>query len=182
MRHLLYALLATARSSLRSRRELALQNLALRQQLAILKRKTKRPKLNNADRSVWVALCGPASGLSGKNGGKPRRILSRVRTTIHSTIHECHPRRRKSAAVTPECSRTQQRCARRTGEREGDPGRGECDAVPATATNSVQLEGYAHDDLVVVAFGDGPVCPAARSASKIARNTNPASQRLGSRR
>ena len=58
MRHLLYALLATARSSLRSRRELALQNLALRQQLAILKRKTKRPRLNNADRSVWVALCG----------------------------------------------------------------------------------------------------------------------------
>ena len=53
---LLYALLATARSSLKSRRELALENLALRQQLAILKRKSKRPKLNNADRAFWVAL------------------------------------------------------------------------------------------------------------------------------
>jgi len=53
---LLYALLATARSSLRPRRELALENLALRQQLAILKRKTKRPKLTNADRAFWVAL------------------------------------------------------------------------------------------------------------------------------
>ena len=53
---LLYALLATARSSLKSRRELALENLALRQQLAILKHKTKRPKLTKADRAFWVAL------------------------------------------------------------------------------------------------------------------------------
>ena len=56
MLRLLYALLATARSSLRSRRELALENLALRQQLAILHRKTKRPKLTRADRAFWVAL------------------------------------------------------------------------------------------------------------------------------
>ena len=45
MLHLLYALLATARSSLKPQRELALENLALRQQLAIVQRKTKRPKL-----------------------------------------------------------------------------------------------------------------------------------------
>ncbi|MDH3727447.1 MAG: integrase core domain-containing protein [Myxococcales bacterium] len=57
MLHLLYALLATARSSLKSRRELALENLALRQQLAIRKRKSKRPKLTKADRAFWVALC-----------------------------------------------------------------------------------------------------------------------------
>ena len=55
---LLYALLATARSSLRPQRELVLENLASRRQLAILKRKTKRPKLNNADRAFWVAVCG----------------------------------------------------------------------------------------------------------------------------
>ena len=42
MRHLLYALLATARASLKSQRELALENLALRQQLAVVHRKTKR--------------------------------------------------------------------------------------------------------------------------------------------
>jgi hypothetical protein len=41
---LLCALLATARLSLKPRRELALENLALRQQLAILHRKTKRPR------------------------------------------------------------------------------------------------------------------------------------------
>ena len=58
MLHLLYALLATARSSLKPQRELALENLALRQQLAILQRKTKRPKLSKADRAFWVALCG----------------------------------------------------------------------------------------------------------------------------
>jgi putative transposase len=54
---LLYALLATARSSLKSQRGLALENLALRQQLGVLKRKTKRPKLTQADRACWVALC-----------------------------------------------------------------------------------------------------------------------------
>ena len=57
MRYLLCALLATARSSLRPQRELAIENLALRQQLAILKRTTKR-RLTNADRAFWVALCG----------------------------------------------------------------------------------------------------------------------------
>jgi hypothetical protein len=56
MLHLLYALLATVRSSLKSQRELALENLALRQQLAVLKRRTKRPKLSTADRAFWVAL------------------------------------------------------------------------------------------------------------------------------
>ena len=54
MLHLLYALLATARSSLKPQRELALENLALRQQLAIVQRKTKRPKLSKADRTFWV--------------------------------------------------------------------------------------------------------------------------------
>ncbi|MBW1903767.1 MAG: transposase [Deltaproteobacteria bacterium] len=57
MLHLLYVLLATARSSLKPQRDLALENLALRQQLAIVQRKTKRPKLTKADRAFWVALC-----------------------------------------------------------------------------------------------------------------------------
>jgi hypothetical protein len=54
---LLYVLLATARSSLKAQRELALENLALRQQLAVVQRKTKRPRLTQADRAFWVALC-----------------------------------------------------------------------------------------------------------------------------
>jgi len=53
---LLSALLATARSSLKSQHALALENLALRQQLAILQRRTKRPRLTKTDRAFWVAL------------------------------------------------------------------------------------------------------------------------------
>ena len=57
MLHLLYALLATARSSLKSQRELALENLALRQQLAVVQRKTKRTKLT-AHSGSRCAVCG----------------------------------------------------------------------------------------------------------------------------
>jgi len=56
MLHVLHALLSAARSSLKSQHELALENLALRQQLAVLKQTTKRPKLTNTDRAFWVAL------------------------------------------------------------------------------------------------------------------------------
>lgn len=56
MLNLLCILLAAARSSLRSRRELALENLALRQGLAILGRRAKRPTLSTMDRAFWVAL------------------------------------------------------------------------------------------------------------------------------
>ena len=56
MLNLLCLLLATARSSLRSRRALALENLALRQQLAVLGRRVTRPKLSPIDRAFWVAL------------------------------------------------------------------------------------------------------------------------------
>jgi hypothetical protein len=58
---LLYAMLATGRSSLKSQRELALENLALRQPLAVLKRKTKRPRLTKAERTFWLA---PAAAFS----------------------------------------------------------------------------------------------------------------------
>ena len=44
------------RSVLRSQTELAAENLALRQQLAILKEKTKLPRLRPRDRVLWVWL------------------------------------------------------------------------------------------------------------------------------
>ena len=40
----------------KSKRDLILENLALRQQLATQQRKTKRPKLSNIDRLFWVWL------------------------------------------------------------------------------------------------------------------------------
>ena len=56
MLDLLKSLLLTGTSLLKTGRELALENLALRKQLAVLKRSTKRPIITNADRAFWIAL------------------------------------------------------------------------------------------------------------------------------
>jgi hypothetical protein len=53
---ILGAFLVIIRTLLRNRSSLALENLALRQQLAILHRKAKRPRLTMADRVFWVTL------------------------------------------------------------------------------------------------------------------------------
>src|SRR5438552_4902138 len=47
-------LLRTFRSAVRTRRELALENLALRQQLAVWKARQPRPQLTATDRIFWV--------------------------------------------------------------------------------------------------------------------------------
>ena len=47
-------LFGTIRSYLRTHRELALENLALRQQLAVWKAREPRPRLAAADRIFWV--------------------------------------------------------------------------------------------------------------------------------
>ena len=44
------------RAMFRNRRELAAENLALRQQLAVLHRQSKRPRLRTGDRILWVWL------------------------------------------------------------------------------------------------------------------------------
>ena len=49
-------IVGTLRSSVRSRRELALENLALRQQLASMKFRYRRPHLTDSDRLFWVVL------------------------------------------------------------------------------------------------------------------------------
>ena len=43
-------------SAFKVRRELALENVALRQQLAVLRRSVKRTRLSNVDRGFWVLL------------------------------------------------------------------------------------------------------------------------------
>ena len=53
---LLVALIAAAGSALRSRANLAVDNLALRQQLAVLRRRRPRPPLAWTDRLFWIAL------------------------------------------------------------------------------------------------------------------------------
>ena len=46
----------TILSFFKPRRELVLENLALRQQLAVFKQQSKRPRLRNRDRVFWIAL------------------------------------------------------------------------------------------------------------------------------
>src|SRR5215471_13036198 len=53
---LVFALLGALRASLRTRSDLALENLALRQQLALLRRRPKRPQFRRLDRLFWVWL------------------------------------------------------------------------------------------------------------------------------
>jgi len=50
----LVLLLETIGAVFKSRRQLALENLALRQQLAMLKLSVKRPRVSTADRLFWV--------------------------------------------------------------------------------------------------------------------------------
>jgi hypothetical protein len=53
---IIFALLGTVRSLAKTRVHLALENLALRQQLAIYKRKTPRVRLARSDKALWVIL------------------------------------------------------------------------------------------------------------------------------
>src|SRR5437868_6788727 len=54
--YLALALLGVLRAALRTRSELTLENLALRQQLALLRRRSKRPRFGRLDRLLWVWL------------------------------------------------------------------------------------------------------------------------------
>jgi putative transposase len=54
--HLITAFLAAIRVFFRSRMDISLEVLALRQQVAVLKRKRRRPSLNRLDRFFWTTL------------------------------------------------------------------------------------------------------------------------------
>jgi hypothetical protein len=56
MAALLMSLLRALRSAFRTRAELALESLALRQQLANLRRTLGRPRIRMADRAFWLVL------------------------------------------------------------------------------------------------------------------------------
>src|SRR5258708_35200129 len=53
----LRVLAAAASAAFKSQTTLHLENLALRHQLAVLRRSVKRPKLTSADRLLWAWLC-----------------------------------------------------------------------------------------------------------------------------
>ena len=64
MLNLLRALLFAALAFVKKRRELAVEILALRHQLGVLKRSVKRPRLGNVDRGLWVLLSRRRAGWS----------------------------------------------------------------------------------------------------------------------
>jgi hypothetical protein len=53
---ILLSFLVAIRAFFRSRSDIALEVLALRQQVAVLKRKRPRPRLNSWDRLFWTVL------------------------------------------------------------------------------------------------------------------------------
>lgn len=55
--HLVLHLLRLVRALAAARTRLALENLALRQQLAVFQRSVERPKLNDGDRMFWTMAC-----------------------------------------------------------------------------------------------------------------------------
>src|SRR5437879_7890213 len=59
---LVLALLGTLGAALRTHTDLALENLALRQQLALLRRRSKRPQFGLLDRLLWVWLSNQWAG------------------------------------------------------------------------------------------------------------------------
>ena len=56
--NLIRSLLFAGLAFFRTRRQSAIEILALRHQLGVLKRSVKRPRLTNADRGLWVLASG----------------------------------------------------------------------------------------------------------------------------
>ena len=54
--NVLHSLVLACLAFFRTRSQLAIENLALRHQLGVLKRSVKRPRLRNVDRGLWVLL------------------------------------------------------------------------------------------------------------------------------
>ena len=65
MHRILAAVVHTLRSLLRSRFDLAMENAALRQQLAFMKQRRTRPRLRGTDWLFWVVLRRVWSGWMG---------------------------------------------------------------------------------------------------------------------
>ena len=62
MLNLFLTLLHTAHSLFKSHRHLALENLALRQQIAMLKQSVKRPRVSPRDRLFWILFSNYVEG------------------------------------------------------------------------------------------------------------------------
>jgi hypothetical protein len=69
---LFLSLLGALRSALRTHADLALENLALRQQLAYLRRPSSRPRLSTSDRAFWLVVVAKKAFRSASGAGDAR--------------------------------------------------------------------------------------------------------------
>jgi len=83
----------TLRAAIRCRNDLAAENLALRQQLAVMKHQHPRPRLTDADRYFWVALSMIWSGrthpIEGRYNLPPVAESSYEKWTVGYTTNTC---------------------------------------------------------------------------------------------
>src|SRR5438105_15042398 len=84
---LVLALLGTLRAALRTHTDLALENLALRQQLALLRRRSKRPQFALLDRLLWVWLSNQWAGWDLVTGPI---VLDSAAVTSRAHDPDCH--------------------------------------------------------------------------------------------
>lgn len=69
-------LVALLQAALKDRSRLALENVALRQQLAVLRRSVMRPKLDDKDRLFWIAML--RTRIRAEKPRGTRRLASRL--------------------------------------------------------------------------------------------------------
>ena len=69
----------------RNRRELALENLALRQQLTVFEAKKLRPRLRKRDRIFWVSVA-HLGGLAHRAGDRPARYRGSLASARFSFV------------------------------------------------------------------------------------------------
>lgn len=74
-----WIVIRTLRSAFRSRLSLALENLVLRQQLATLKIRRRRPRLTRSDRLFWVLLSKDAPRVRPVQAPQQGRVVERDR-------------------------------------------------------------------------------------------------------
>src|SRR5207249_5607368 len=101
-------LIGTLRATVRTHRELALENLALRQQLAVWKVRRPRPRLTAMDRIFWVNPVPaleelaefPAGGAAGDGGGVASARIQALLGVEEST--PTRPARDRDGAPRPD--------------------------------------------------------------------------------
>ena len=99
------ALLGALRAALRTRTDLALENLALRQQLALLSRRSKRPRFGRLDRAFWLWLSNRLSvaNIHPRPGSTappcPSNLVIPLHGRLVSVMQASEPRPRHSSAA-----------------------------------------------------------------------------------